>query len=168
MTDGELPNALIGEAISASGAVVGALMSASASFLPASIPAVLGAVYAIQKVCLRMFRQIRLLDLEAKAPLHCHFAKTLDGLVSIGAFGWVDNFQEQHLRLLDQSQKPHYLLFCVQRWFQVVLDLLVAGLVALLLTIVVQLRASVNPGLVGFGLPNILSINVNLADLIKQ
>lgn len=67
MIDGELPNAFIGKAMSASGAVVGALMSASASFLLASIPAVLGSVYAIQKVCLRTSRQIRLLDLEAKS-----------------------------------------------------------------------------------------------------
>ena len=58
MIDGELPNTFIGKAISASGAVVGALMSASASFLLALIPAVL-----------RTSRQIRLLDLEAKAPL---------------------------------------------------------------------------------------------------
>lgn len=87
MIDGELPNAFIGKAISASGAVVGASMSASASILLASIPAVLGAVYAIQKVCLRMCRQIRLLDLKAKAPLYCHFAETLSDLVSIGAFG---------------------------------------------------------------------------------
>ena len=71
-------------------------------------------------------------------------------------------------RLLDQNQKPYYLLFCVQRWLQVVLSVLVAGLVVLLLAIVVQLRASVNPGLVGLGLLNIMSFNVNLADLIKH
>jgi hypothetical protein len=96
------------------------------------------------------------------------FAETLSGLVSIGAFGWVDNFQEQHLRLLDPSQKAHHLLLCLQRWLQVLLDLLVAGLVVLLLVIVVQLRASINPGLVGLGLLNIMSINVNLAGLIEQ
>lgn len=87
MIDGELPNAFIGKAISASGAVVGAPMSASASILLASIPAILGAVHAIQKVRLRTSRQIRLLDLEAKATLCCHFAETLSDLVSIGAFG---------------------------------------------------------------------------------
>lgn len=48
------------------------------------------------------------------------------------------------------------------------LDLLVAGLVVLLPAIVIQLRASVNPGLVSLGLLNIMSFNVNLADLIKQ
>ena len=87
MMDGELPNAFIGKTVSASGAVVGASMAASTSTLLASIPAVLGAVYAIQKVCLRTSRQIRLLDLKAEAPLCCHFAVTLSDLVSIGAFG---------------------------------------------------------------------------------
>jgi hypothetical protein len=48
------------------------------------------------------------------------------------------------------------------------LDLVAAGLAVLILAIVVQLRASVNPGLVGLGHLNIMSFNVNLADLIKQ
>jgi ATP-binding cassette subfamily C (CFTR/MRP) protein 1 len=147
--------------------VIGALISASASYFLASIPVVLGAVYAVQKVYLRTSRQIRLLDLEAKGPLYSHFAETLSGLVSIRAFGWVDNFREQHLRLLDESQKPYYLLFYIQRWLQVVLDLLVAGLAVLLVVIVVQLRASINPGLVGLGLLNIMTFNINLAELIK-
>ena len=176
MIDGELPNAFIDAAVSAAGVVVvGGLMSASASYFLASVPIVLGVVYAIQKVYLRTSRQIRLLELEAKAPLYSHFAETLSGLVSIRAFGWVENFRDQHLRLLDESQKPYYLLFCIQRWLQVVLDLLVAGLAVLLVAglavllvaIVVQLRATINPGLVGLGLLNVMSFNIQLAQLIK-
>ena len=48
------------------------------------------------------------------------------------------------------------------------LDLLVTRLVVSLPAIVIQLRASVNPGLLSLGLLNIMSFNVNLADLIKQ
>ena len=168
MIDGELPSSFIATLISASAViVVGGLMSASASYFLASIPVVLCAVYAIQKFYLRTSRQIRLLDIEAKAPLYSHFAETLSGLVSIRAFGWVEDFRAQHLRLLDESQKAYYLLFCVQRWLQVVLDLLVAGLAVVLVIIVVQLRASISPGLVGLGLLNIMSFNWNLAELIK-
>ena len=168
MIDGELPNAFIDTALSAAGVVVvGGLVSASASYFLASIPVILGVVYAIQKVYLRTSRQIRLLELEAKAPLYSHFAETLSGLVSIRAFGWVDSFLEQHLRLLDESQKPYYLLFCIQRWLQVVLDLLVAGLAVLLVAIVVQVRATINPGLVGLGLLNVMSFNIQLAQLVK-
>jgi hypothetical protein len=40
--------------------------------------------------------------------------------------------------------------------------------VVLLLAIVVQPQASVNPRLIGLGHLNIMSINVNLADLTKE
>ena len=169
LVDVELPGAFVNTIFSvATVLVIGALISASASYFLATIPIVLAALFIIQRIYLRTSRQVRLLDLEAKAPLYSHFSETLSGLVSIRAFGWVGHFREQHLHLLDESQKPYYLLFCIQRWLQVVLDLLVAALAALLVVIVVQLRASINPGLVGLGLLNIISFSGDLAQLVKN
>ena len=169
LVDVELPSAFVNAIFAAAGMLVlGGLICASASYFLATVPVLFAALYAIQTVYLRTSRQIRLLDLEAKAPLYSHFAETLGGLVSIRAFGWTNHFREQHLHLLDQSQKPFYLLFCIQRWLQVVLDLMVAALAALLVTIVVQTRASINPGLVGLGLLNIISFSSNLAQVVKE
>src|ERR1700712_1748572 len=103
----------------------------------------------IQKFYLRTSRQVRLLDLEAKSPLYTHFIESLSGLVTIRAFGWSDEFIEQNLVLLDNSQKPYYLLFCIQRWLALVLDLTVSVLAMVLMVLIVEFRDSISPGYVG-------------------
>lgn len=102
------------------------LMCLSASYFLATMPAVILSVWILQKFYLRTSRQIRLLDLEAKSPLYSHFLESLNGLVTIRAFGWAESFQEKNLDLLDASQKPYYLMFCIQRWLALVLDIIVS------------------------------------------
>ena len=147
--------------------VIAGLISVSASYFLATVPFTILALYAIQKYYLRTSRQLRLLDLEAKAPLYSHFQETLSGLASIRAFGWVEKFSEHNMKLLDESQRPLYLLFCIQRWLSVVLDLLVAALATILMIIVVTLRHKISPGLVGLGLLNVISFNSSLTYLVQ-
>lgn len=111
----------------------------------------------VQKYYLRTSRQVRILDLEAKAPLYSHFIESLSGLVTIRAFGWSDSFVQQNLILLDHSQRPYYLLFCIQRWLGLVLDLMVSGLALILMVLIVKLRHSTSAGYVGLALLNIMS-----------
>lgn len=54
------------------------------------------------------------------------------------AFGWADNFEDRNLALLDSSQKPYYMLFCIQRWLGLILDLLVTALAVILMVLVVS------------------------------
>jgi ATP-binding cassette subfamily C (CFTR/MRP) protein 1 len=115
-------------------------------------------ITVLQKYYLRTSRQLRLLDLEAKSPLYSHFIESLSGLVTIRAFGWADNFKELNLKLLDVSQKPYYLLFCVQRWLALVLDLIVAGLAVILMILVVKLRTDISGGFVGLALLNVVCL----------
>lgn len=122
----------------------------------------------LQKYYLRTSRQIRLLDLEAKSPLYSHFIETLSGLVTIRAFNWATNFQETNLALVNISQKPYYLLLCIQRWLALVLDILVAALAIILMVLVVKLRTAISPGYVGLALLNVMSFNELLADIIKN
>lgn len=122
----------------------------------------------IQKYYLRTSRQVRLLDLEAKSPLYSHFIESLSGLVTIRAFGWSNAFVEQNLALLDNSQKPFYLLFCVQRWLSLVLDVMCAVLALVLMIIVVQLRHSVSSGYVGLALLNVLNFSQSLSWVVRQ
>jgi ATP-binding cassette, subfamily C (CFTR/MRP), member 1 len=82
---------------------------------------------------------MRLLNLEAKSPLYSHFLESLSGLATIRAFGWGENFQVQNHAFLDISQKPYYLLFCIQRWLALILDLLVMVLAVILMILVVKL-----------------------------
>ena len=169
LVDSELPMALIQVTGSfCCGIIQAILICLSAAYFVTTLPLVLLVMYFLQKYYLRTSRQIRLLDLEAKAPLYDHFLETLNGLVTIRAFGWADDFKEQNIALLDKSQKPLYLLFCIQRWLALVLDLIVAALAVILMVMVVKLRDKLDPGLVALALLNVMSFNNNLTAMIQM
>lgn len=135
----------------------------TAAYFAATLPFVMAVAYVLQKFYLRTSTQIRLMDLEAKAPLYSNFLETLSGLVTIRAFGWTKDMEKRNMALLDASQRPFYLLFCIQRWLALACDLLVAALVVILVVLIVKLRHSADPGFVGVALVSIMSFNVNLA-----
>ncbi|KAM3069136.1 hypothetical protein ACMFMG_010661 [Clarireedia jacksonii] len=169
IVDSDLPYSLIDLVLSMVVAIMGAvLMSLSAGYFAATIPVVALVVWVLQKFYLRTSRQIRLLDLEAKSPLYSHFIETLSGLTTIRAFGWTEEFRKQNLALLDTSQKPYYLLFCIQRWLGLVLDLLVTALAVILMILIVKLRSDISPGYVGLALLNVMTFNQSLAEIIKN
>ena len=146
-----------------------ALITASGTgYFAATIPVVLVAMYAIQKYYLRTSRQLRLLDLEEKAPLYTLFGETSAGLASVRAFGWKDKFAERNLELLDRSQRPFYLLYCIQQWLEIVLSLLVTVLITLLMVIIVATRQSIEPGLVGLGLLSTINLSSSLRNLVTN
>ncbi|PYI02317.1 P-loop containing nucleoside triphosphate hydrolase protein [Aspergillus sclerotiicarbonarius CBS 121057] len=141
-------------------AIGAGMIVASASYL------VVVALIAIQRFYVQTSRQLRTLRLEQQAPLYTHFQETIAGLVSIRAFGWAAPFRARNATLLDDSQRPMYLLKTVQAWLGLVLNLLVAGLGTVLIGTIVSLRDTVHPALVGLGLLNIMSFNENLSELI--
>lgn len=140
----------------------------SAAYFAAILPVVIAVLYFLQKYYLRTSKQIRLLDLEAKAPLFSHFLETMQGLVTIRAFGWQSDFTAKHTDLLDKSQKPFYLMYCIQRWLSLVLDLIVAGLAVILMVMIVKLREHLDPGFVALALLNVMSLNNNLTAIIQM
>ncbi|KAH7329994.1 putative ATP-binding cassette transporter [Rhexocercosporidium sp. MPI-PUGE-AT-0058] len=166
--DTELPYSLIDFCFAMIGTIMGAiLMCLSAGYFAITVPPVILLIWVLQKYYLRTSRQMRLLDLEAKSPLYSHFIESLSGLVTIRAFGWGETFQTRNLALLDASQKPYYLLFCIQRWLALALDLLVMALAVILMSLVVKLRSEISAGFVGLALLNVMSFNENLANIIK-
>lgn len=107
------------------------------------------------------------LRLETSAPLFSHFIESLSGLVTIRAFGWTGGYTNKTNKLLDQSQKPFYLLLCIQRWLVLVLDLVVAGLAVLLVGLAVALRSKINPGFLGIALVQLTSLSHALTSLVQ-
>lgn len=135
-------------------------------YAAASFPLIIGVLYFIQRYYLRTSRQLRFMDLEAKAPLYSQFAECLTGLATIRAFGWQKSLEERSRKLLDRSQKPFYLLFSVQRWLTLVLDLLVAGIATLLIILVVKLRQTIGGAYAGIALVNIVQFSQSIKLLI--
>jgi ATP-binding cassette subfamily C (CFTR/MRP) protein 1 len=148
------------------GIIQAILICISASYFSIAVPFVLAAMYLLQKFYLRTSRQIRLMDLEMKAPLYSNFLETLSGLVTIRAFGWTADMEKKNMTLLDTSQRPFYLLYCIQVWLMLVIDLLVAGLAVILVALIVKLRHNTDAGFVGLALVNIMSFNMTLSAVI--
>ncbi|KAJ5715595.1 ABC transporter integral membrane type 1 [Penicillium malachiteum] len=140
----------------------------SAKYIAAAIPACVIALYFVQLFYLRTSRQIRFLDLEAKAPLISHFLDTLNGLTTIRGFHWEKQYRQHNAKLLNASQKPFYLLFAIQRWLEMVIALCVAGFAVVLIGIAVATRGKLSAGFIGVALVNIVTLTENLQGLIMQ
>ncbi|KAL8747798.1 MAG: hypothetical protein Q9190_000370 [Brigantiaea leucoxantha] len=132
------------------------LIGVSSSYAAISFPLLFIALYLIQKFYLRTSRQLRFLDLEAKSPLYSQFSENIVGVTTVRAFGWQGDLERRNRFLLDQSQRPFYLLFSVQRWLQLVLDLLVAAVAVLLMILVVELRGVLSAAYVGIAFLNVI------------
>lgn len=127
----------------------------------------MGVVYVLQKFYLRTSRQLRLLDLQAKAPLYAHLVESGEGLATIRAFGWRDAVQAEAMRLLDRSQRAHYLLFCIQRWLTFVLDMLVSVAAVSLVALAVVAKQS-SAGGIALALYNVIGFSRTLANFITS
>ncbi|KAM0350073.1 hypothetical protein ACHAPU_003236 [Fusarium lateritium] len=168
MVDNHLPLGLIVTLASFFGAIAKAgLLASSTPYIAATFP-LLGAVYFyLQRGYLRTSRQLRLLDLEEKAPLYTQFLETLSGLATIRAFGWSDAVIQANHALVDRSQRPFYLLMIIQRWLVLVLDLTTAALALLLVGLAVRLRDEVDVGLTGVSLVQLISLSETVNMLIQ-
>jgi len=142
------------------------LIGVASTYTAISFPIILIALFFIQKFYLRTSRQLRLLDLETKSPLYSQFMECLSGLATIRAFGWQRALEGKNRELLDQSQKPFYLLFAVQRWLTLVLDLIVTAVAVILIVMVVTLRGKMSPGFVGVALLNVILFSQSIKMLL--
>jgi ATP-binding cassette, subfamily C (CFTR/MRP), member 1 len=142
------------------------LIGVASSWASLSFPVILATLYFIQKFYLRTSRQLRFLDLEAKSPLYTQFMELLSGVATVRAFGWQNFLEEKTRRLLDRSQRPFYLMYSIQRWLTVVLDLVVAAVAVLLMTLVVALRGRFDAGSVGVALVNVILFGQSIKMLV--
>jgi ATP-binding cassette subfamily C (CFTR/MRP) protein 1 len=135
-----------------------ALTCVGSGWLGLAVPVMLLTLFVLQKFYLRTSRQMRLLDLEAKSPLYSHFISSFAGLTSLRAYGWTKLAEAENLHYLNDSQRPFYLLRCVQRWLTMVLNLIVAGLAVLLVGIAIAMKDTIHPGLLGVALTSVMGI----------
>jgi len=96
------------------------------------------------------------------------FIESLSGLATIRAYGWQQDERDLNLELLDTSQKPFYLLFMIQTWLTLVLDMICVVLALMVTGIAVKLRDVVSPGFTGVALVNIIQFNQSLQSVITQ
>jgi ABC-type multidrug transport system fused ATPase/permease subunit len=143
------------------------LVFIGSSYIGAAIPLCIVALGFVQFYYLRTSRQLRLLDIEAKAPLFSQFLETVNGISCIRAYGWSEAYMERSCASLNVSQKPFYLLWCIQRWLTLVLDLFNAGLALLLVGIATNIHGS-STSFLGVALFNIVTFSSTLQTLVTE
>ncbi|KAH7350682.1 P-loop containing nucleoside triphosphate hydrolase protein [Rhexocercosporidium sp. MPI-PUGE-AT-0058] len=138
------------------------LIATGSTYMALACPALVLCVYFLQSFYLRTSRQMRFLDLECKSPLYTHFTETIEGISTIRAFGWEDHFLRENIKLLDRSQRPHYLMYCIQRWFNLVLLLLVGLTAVIVVALATSLTSTTTGGRLGVSLSSIVNFNFSL------
>lgn len=142
------------------------VLLASQPMMALSLPYSAAVVYIVQKVYLRTSRQLRLLELESRAAVFSSFLETVQGAPTIRAFGWGREFARQNVAALNNSQRPFYLLLCLQRWLNVVLNLLTAAIAVGTIGLAVLYRSSTTGGMIGMALNVVLVANTTLLSLV--
>ncbi|XWX01985.1 hypothetical protein V2A60_010017 [Cordyceps javanica] len=145
--------------------VIGIIL-AGANYLAGTLPAILIALFFIQRYYLRTSRQVRLLDLEAKAPLHTYLEETAAGLTHIQAFRWQDQNIQRGVFLLEESQKPFYVFLAVQQWLSMVLGLLAAALGTSLVALALFIDQSSSSSAIGLSFMGLIYLNLALQNTL--
>ncbi|KNG91202.1 ATP-binding cassette transporter [Aspergillus nomiae NRRL 13137] len=125
-------------------------------------------VYFVQRVYLRTSRQLRFLEIESKSALYSKFVEMVNGLDTIRALQWQWRYARDIVGTIDASQKPAYLLFCLQRWLNLVLDLLIAVVAVGLVALAVTSRGTERATAVGLSLNMIILANTTLLRLVES
>jgi ATP-binding cassette subfamily C (CFTR/MRP) protein 1 len=140
-----------------------ALILAGSSYASVTLPFLLATVYLLQRFYLRTSRQLRYMDLEAQAPLIDAIQETMSGVPTIRAFGRQYASHRRFLNLLDRSQRPYYLLLCIQRWLSLMLDILMAVIATVVVSLAVSIPSTSSAGSLGLALLNILGFSGQLS-----
>lgn len=168
LVDNELPMAALDMACSGLIMIGQLILIINTSYwLALTFPVIFFLLFVLQRVYLRTSRQMRHLDLELKSPLYSLFTETVQGLASIRSFGWQDSFKDLFYNRLNDSQRPFYLMFCIQRWLAVVLECVTAGFVLLLVGLVIGLRNRVDIGFLGVAMSNIINLSSTMANTVE-
>lgn len=94
------------------------------------------------------------------------FVESLGGLATIRAFCWSEAFETQSLQRLEDSQRPFYLLLCLQRWLVLILDLITLVFGVILVTLIVTLRDHISPGFAGVALSSLTTFSAIMMNVV--
>ncbi|PYH29257.1 P-loop containing nucleoside triphosphate hydrolase protein [Aspergillus neoniger CBS 115656] len=101
--------------------------------------------------------------------LPSHFsAEAVHGVTTLRAFGMNPWFQEKLHMLLDKSQRPFYMLYCIQQWLTLVMGLIVAALAVIIVAMTTSLADQYNGAAVGVTLSLILTFNSTISSTLRS
>jgi ATP-binding cassette, subfamily C (CFTR/MRP), member 1 len=92
----------------------------------------------------------------------------MDGLETLRTFAWHRYAIDYNDCSVENAQRPEFLLLALQRWMNLVLDLMAAALGIIIIAIIVAKRDDVSVGQVGVALNVVLAVNVTLLRLVES
>lgn len=168
LIDMELPIASFGVATTvAAGVAQFAIVCVVSKYMAAFLPLLMAILYMMQYFYLRTSRQLRLLDIEQKAPLYTQLIETLNGLPTIRAYQWEDKFEEKNMLLVDNSQRPAYLLATLQCWLNFATDIFILIIAFVFIVLTTTLREQIGANFIGTGLSNVLGFSNTMKTFVN-
>ncbi|KAF2725176.1 P-loop containing nucleoside triphosphate hydrolase protein [Polychaeton citri CBS 116435] len=168
LIDMDLPTTMINYSSTAISCLTKVIIIAVFSkYLSIAVPFMAVILYFLQRFYLQTSRQLRLLGIEAKAPLYACFTESMTGSVTIRAFNWGSYYQHQTYKLIDESQRSEYMLSCVQYCLGFVLEILTTAIAVALIAITIILKDRFSAGSVGVSLVLVVGFSETLNRLIK-
>jgi ATP-binding cassette subfamily C (CFTR/MRP) protein 1 len=92
----------------------------------------------------------------------------VEGLETIRSFGWSNEVIQESIISVNNAQRPEFLLLCLQRWLNLVLDLLAAAVATSIVAIAVAYRGRVSGAQIGIALNIMLVANTTLLKLVEN
>jgi ATP-binding cassette subfamily C (CFTR/MRP) protein 1 len=92
----------------------------------------------------------------------------MEGLETIRAFGWSSAVTQQNIASVDNAQRPDFLLLCLQRWLNIVLDFITAAIAISVVAVAIIYRSHVSGAQVGIALNIMLVANTTLLKLVES
>ncbi|GAA6061216.1 hypothetical protein JCM10212_001537 [Sporobolomyces blumeae] len=128
--------------------IVATITVALPAFLPAA--ALITGMYWILGLMYRASsRELKRTESVTKSPIFSLFGEALSGISTIRAFGDGARFMEQIFALLDTNNRPFFVLWGVNRWLSVRVDVF-GALVSLLSALFIIFAPRMDPALAGF------------------
>ncbi|TRX87841.1 hypothetical protein FHL15_011259 [Xylaria flabelliformis] len=142
------------------------LLYSAEKLLALSLPVSFLASYFVQRTFMRSSRQLQLLELESRSAIFSDFLNSIEGLAAIRAFRWRRRVVEENVQNLNASQKAEFLRLSLQRWLNLVLDLIGAAMAVIVVATVTTYRDRISPGQAGVALNVMLVANATLLELV--
>ncbi|KAM3507972.1 hypothetical protein MY10362_001475 [Beauveria mimosiformis] len=92
----------------------------------------------------------------------------IEGLETIRSFNWSNAMAKANMDCVERSQRPELLLMSLQRWLNLVLDILAATIAVGVVALAVKFRASITGAQVGIALSIMLVANKTLLKLVES
>lgn len=133
-----------------------------------ALPVLFYSLWRLRKYATRSLRELKRLDGTTRSPFFDMFSATLNGIVSIRAFGRQTAMQAAFLSLLEVNARTWFWWLIGNRWLGFRLDILSSVVVALAVVFGIGLREQINPGYLGLALVYAISLSGLFQYMVRQ